>query len=156
MLKLEDIKRGSQIAGLVPNAIATISVAEMVGENAVSVIYKLSDGSIKERMVYREDEPSLSLAKAGLAWSFDSPSRDFKLALEALRIQMGFAFDPMMAVHTSNIEPLPHQLSAVYEAMLPKQPLRFVLADDPGAGKTIMAGLLIKELLMRFIKINFT
>ncbi|MBR6471327.1 MAG: DUF3883 domain-containing protein [Victivallales bacterium] len=149
MLKLEDIKRGSQIAGLVPNAIATISVAEMVGENAVSVIYKLSDGSIKERMVYREDEPSLSLAKAGLAWSFDSPSRDFKLVLEALRIQMGFAFDPMMAVHTSNIEPLPHQLSAVYEAMLPKQPLRFVLADDPGAGKTIMAGLLIKELLMR-------
>ncbi|MBR6058781.1 MAG: DUF3883 domain-containing protein [Victivallales bacterium] len=149
MLKLEDIKRGSQIDGLVPNAIATISVAEMVGEDAVSVIYKLADGSIKERMIYRQDEASLSLAKAGLAWSFDSPSKDFKLALEALRIQMGFAFDPMMAVHTSNIEPLPHQLSAVYESMLPKQPLRFVLADDPGAGKTIMAGLLIKELLIR-------
>ncbi|BBI71129.2 hypothetical protein HAALTHF_10350n [Vreelandella aquamarina] len=58
-------------------------------------------------------------------------------------------FDPMMAVHTSNVEPLPHQISAVYEAMLPRQPLRFVLADDPGAGKTIMAGLLIRELLMR-------
>jgi superfamily II DNA or RNA helicase len=55
----------------------------------------------------------------------------------------------MMAVHTSNVEPLPHQISAVYEAMLPKQPLRFVLADDPGAGKTIMAGLLIRELIMR-------
>ncbi|MBC8504028.1 MAG: DUF3883 domain-containing protein [Chloroflexi bacterium] len=55
----------------------------------------------------------------------------------------------MMAVHTSNVEPLPHQISAVYEAMLPRQPLRFVLADDPGAGKTIMAGLLIRELLMR-------
>ena len=149
MLKLEDIKKGAQIEGLVPNAIATVSVAEMVGENAVSVIYKLPDGSLKERMVYREDEPSLSLAKAGLAWAFDSPSRDFKLVLEAMRIQMGYAFDPMMAVHTSNIEPLPHQLSAVYEAMLPKQPLRFVLADDPGAGKTIMAGLLIKELLIR-------
>ena len=149
MLKLEDITRGSQIKGLVPNAIATISVADMVGADAVSIIYKLSDGSIKERMLFRGDEASLSLAKAGLAWSFDSPSRDFKLALEALRIQMGFTFDPMMAVHTSTIEPLPHQLSAVYEAMLPKQPLRFVLADDPGAGKTIMAGLLIKELLMR-------
>jgi len=58
MLKLEDIKRGSQIAWLVPMAIATISVAEMV---------------------YRDDEHSLSLAEAGLAWSFDSPSREFKL-----------------------------------------------------------------------------
>ena len=54
-----------------------------------------------------------------------------------------------MAVHTSNVDPLPHQISAVYESMLPRQPLRFVLADDPGAGKTIMAGLLIRELLMR-------
>ena len=55
----------------------------------------------------------------------------------------------MMAVHTSNVEPLPHQITAVYESMLPRQPLRYVLADDPGAGKTIMAGLLIREMLMR-------
>jgi SNF2 family DNA or RNA helicase len=55
----------------------------------------------------------------------------------------------MMAVHTSNVEPLPHQITAVCEAMLPKQPLRYVLADDPGAGKTIMAGLYIRELIMR-------
>ena len=54
-----------------------------------------------------------------------------------------------MAVHTSNVEPLPHQITAVYESMLPRQPLRYVLADDPGAGKTIMAGLFIRELLMR-------
>ena len=55
----------------------------------------------------------------------------------------------MLAVHTSLVEPLPHQITAVYEAMLPRQPLRFLLADDPGAGKTIMAGLLIKELIAR-------
>ena len=54
-----------------------------------------------------------------------------------------------MAVHTSNVEPLPHQITAVYESMLPRQPLRYVLADDPGAGKTIMAGLLIRELMSR-------
>lgn len=54
-----------------------------------------------------------------------------------------------MAVHTSNVDPLPHQITAVYEAMLPRQPLRYVLADDPGAGKTIMTGLYIRELLMR-------
>ena len=54
-----------------------------------------------------------------------------------------------MAVHTSNIEPLPYQVTVVYESMLPRQPLRFVLADDPGAGKTIMDGLYIRELVMR-------
>jgi hypothetical protein len=54
-----------------------------------------------------------------------------------------------MAVHTSNVQALPHQIRAVYESMLPRQPLRFLLADDPGAGKTIMAGLYIRELIMR-------
>src|SRR3989475_12568776 len=62
---------------------------------------------------------------------------------------MAFLFDPLIAVHPSNVEPLPHQIPAVYESMLPRQPLRYVLADDPGAGKTIMAGLFIRELLMR-------
>ena len=52
-----------------------------------------------------------------------------------------------MAVHTSNVGPLPHQITAVYESMLPRQPLRFILADDPDAGKTIMAGLYIRELM---------
>ncbi len=52
-------------------------------------------------------------------------------------------------MHTSVVDPLPHQITAVYESMLPRQPLRFLLADDPGAGKTIMAGLLIKELIAR-------
>lgn len=55
----------------------------------------------------------------------------------------------MMALHTSNVEPLAHQITAVYGSMLPRQPLRDVVSDDPGAGKTVMAGLLIRELLMR-------
>ena len=74
---------------------------------------------------------------------------DHLTAAEAWRINLANLFDPMMAVHTSNVEPLPHQITAVYESMLPRQPLRYVLADDPGAGKTIMAGLFIRELLMR-------
>ena len=60
-----------------------------------------------------------------------------------------YLFDPYLAVTASQIEALPHQITAVYGEMLPRQPLRFLLADDPGAGKTIMAGLLIKELLIR-------
>lgn len=150
MLKLEDIKVGAQLEGLKPGELATVVAVTPVGADAVTVYYKTHSGEVKEQLLYRDSEKDLSIAQIGLAWSFDSPSRDFKLALEAMRIQMGYLFDPMMAIHTANnVEPLPHQISAVYEAMLPKQPLRFVLADDPGAGKTIMAGLLIKELLMR-------
>ncbi len=68
---------------------------------------------------------------------------------EAHRIRLAYLFDPVLAVHSSLVEPLPHQITAVYEAMLPRQPLRYLLADDPGAGKTIMAGLLMKELIAR-------
>ncbi len=95
-----------------------------------------------------EDEPNI-VSKQGRPWSFDAKEEDFKLAAEATRIKLAHLFDPMMAIHTSNVDPLPHQIAAVYQTMLPKQPLRFVLADDPGAGKTIMAGLLIRELMLR-------
>ncbi len=122
---------------------------EPVGDNALTVYYKTPDGSVLERMLFRSDEHHLKLAEAGRPWAFDAPGEDFKLATEAYRINLAYLFDPMMAVHTSSVEPLPHQITAVYEAMLPRQPLRYVLADDPGAGKTIMAGLFIRELLMR-------
>lgn len=84
-----------------------------------------------------------------LPWSFDADGQQLKLVSEAYRISLAHLFDPYLAVHTSSVEPLPHQISAVYQEMLPKLPLRFVLADDPGAGKTIMTGLFIKELLAR-------
>ncbi|MBM7454679.1 superfamily II DNA or RNA helicase [Oceanisphaera litoralis] len=149
MLKLEDIKKDAQIRGLLAEGIVRVVQVELVGEHALTVYYKDSQGSLAEQMLFRSDEARLSLATAGLAWAFDAPGAEFKLGLEAYRITQAALFDPMMAVHTSNVVPLPHQISAVYEAMLPRQPLRFVLADDPGAGKTIMAGLLIRELLMR-------
>jgi SNF2 family DNA or RNA helicase len=89
------------------------------------------------------------LAVTERPFAFDGDAAAFQLACEAKRIDLAFLFDPMMAVHTSNVEPLPHQITAVYESMLPRQPLRYVLADDPGAGKTIMAGLYIRELILR-------
>ena len=149
MLKLEDIKKNAAISGLVPGQVIRIVATEPVGESALTVYYKTADGMVQERMLFRPDEASLSLAEAGRPWAFDAPGAEFKLAIEAHRIDQAYLFDPMMAVHTSNVEPLPHQITAVYESMLPRQPLRYVLADDPGAGKTVMAGLLIRELLMR-------
>ncbi|WP_347912710.1 helicase-related protein [Pseudomonas grandcourensis] len=149
MLKLEDIKKDTQVIGIQTNEIVRIVTVEPVGDNAITVYFKDSQGRLGEQMLFRSDELRLELAQAGKPWAFDAQGSDFKLALEAWRIQLAYLFDPMMAVHTSNVDPLPHQISAVYESMLPRQPLRFVLADDPGAGKTIMAGLLIRELLMR-------
>ena len=149
MLKLEDIRKDAQVRGIQGDEVVRIVATEPVGTDAVTVYYKDSQGRLNEQMLFRSDESRLALAQAGRPWAFDASGADFKLGLEAYRISQAALFDPMMAVHTSNVEPLPHQISAVYEAMLPRQPLRFVLADDPGAGKTIMAGLLIRELLLR-------
>ncbi|MGF6465269.1 helicase-related protein [Paraburkholderia youngii] len=149
MLKLEHIRNNAAISGIEPGHVVRIVTTELVGDNAITVYYKKLDGQLCERMLFRTDEANLSLAEAGRPWAFDAPGEDFKLAAEAWRINLAHLFDPMMAVHTSNVEPLPHQITAVYESMLPRQPLRYVLADDPGAGKTIMAGLFIRELLMR-------
>ena len=149
MLKLEDIKKNAAVTGIVPGQVVRIVTTEPVGFDALTVYYKPADGQLPERMLFRADEANLALAEAGRPWGFDAPGAAFKLAAEAYRINLAHLFDPMMAVHTSNVEPLPHQITAVYESMLPRQPLRYVLADDPGAGKTIMAGLLIRELLMR-------
>ena len=148
MLKLEDIKKDAQVKGIVDGQIVRIVTVEPIGDHALTVYYKDHQGQFAERMLFRSDELNLELATAGRPWSFDAPGVEFKLGLEAYRISQAALFDPMMAVNMANVDPLPHQISAVYEAMLPKQPLRFVLADDPGAGKTIMAGLLISELLL--------
>ena len=149
MLTLEHIQKNAAIAGIAPGQVVRIVTTEWVGDQALTVYYKTADGQLHERMLFRADEAALSLAEAGRPWAFDAPGADFKLAAEAWRIHLAHLFDPMTAVHTSNVEPLPHQITAVYESMLPRQPLRFVLADAPGAGKTIMAGLLMRELLMR-------
>ena len=81
--------------------------------------------------------------------NFDSDSAIFRLTAAAYRLRLADSCENFLAVNSSLIEPLPHQISAVYKLLLMRRPIRFVLADDPGAGKTIMAGLLIKELIFR-------
>ena len=83
------------------------------------------------------------------AGGFTASPRDVYLALEAKRLRYAFMFDPLLAMSTSKVDPLPHQIEAVYGYLLKKPRIRFMLAHDPGAGKTIMAGLLIKELKLR-------
>lgn len=149
MLRFEDIATGQILTGVEQGKCSEVIMLQIISANSATLFYKNDDGSIRERLLTREDEASLSIAESGRPWSFDVSAQDFKRAAEAYRISLAYLFDPMMAVHTSNVQPLPHQITAVYESMLPRQPLRFVLADDPGSGKTIMAGLLIRELIMR-------
>ena len=149
MITLDTLTPGLALTGLDPTGIGSVIAVVPIADGAVQVIYRTSDGGVKERLLNRADEATLSIATVERPWSFDGDGEAFKLTVEAKRIDLAFLFDPMMAVHTSNVEPLPHQITAVYESMLPRQPLRFVLADDPGAGKTIMAGLYIRELIMR-------
>ncbi len=149
MLLLAELKSGQAVCGLEPSAVVTVVAVVLIAPGTVQAVYRMPDGSMRERLLSAVDEAGLALATATRPWGFDGDGAAFQLACEAKRIDLAFLFDPMMAVHTSNVEPLPHQITAVYESMLPRQPLRYVLADDPGAGKTIMAGLYIRELVMR-------
>lgn len=148
-MKLEEIQQNMSLTGVEPNQIVNVSAAIKVGDNGLQLIYRTPDGTLKDRLLSRSDEAGIQVATVARPWSFDGDASAFQLACEAKRIDLAFLFDPMMAVHSSNLEPLPHQITAVYQSMLPRQPLRFLLADDPGAGKTIMAGLYIRELMLR-------
>ena len=148
-MRLEDLQPDAVVRGILPDAGVTVVSVEWHGLDALTLVYRGPNGKVADEILYRHDEARLASVETGRPWSFDADGALFRLVSEAHRIRLAHLFDPVLAVHTSMVEPLPHQITAVYEAMLPRQPLRFLLADDPGAGKTIMAGLLIKELIAR-------
>lgn len=149
MSTLEQIQPNAALRGILPDADVTVVSVQWFGSEALELTYKSPNGKVANELLYRHDEPRIEVVEKGRPWSFDGDGGTFRLVSEAHRIRLAHLFDPVLAVHTSIVEPLPHQITAVYEAMLPRQPLRFLLADDPGAGKTIMAGLFIKELIAR-------
>lgn len=149
MPRLEDLTRGASIKGILPDCLVTVVDVKWHGSAVVELTYKDPSGRLGSELLYRDREPTIEVVSAGAPWSFDGDGSMLRLVSEAYRIRLAYLFDPYLALHTSQVEPLPHQITAVYGEMLPRQPLRFLLADDPGAGKTIMAGLLIKELLVR-------
>ena len=148
-MKLEDLQPRASVRGVLANDLVTVVSVQWFGSEALELTYKTPAGRVANELLYRDDEPRLEIVEIGRPWSFDGDGALFRLVSEAQRIRLAHLFDPVLAVHTSVVDPLPHQITAVYESMLPRQPLRFLLADDPGAGKTIMAGLLIKELIAR-------
>ena len=148
-MKLEDLQANAAVRGILSDGLVTVVNVQWFGSEAIELTYKTPTGKVANELLYRHDESRIEIVEVGRPWSFDGDGALFRLVSEAQRIRLAHLFDPVLAVHTSVVEPLPHQITAVYESMLPRQPLRFLLADDPGAGKTIMAGLLIKELIAR-------
>jgi superfamily II DNA or RNA helicase len=147
--KLEELTPGARVSGVLVGSAVTVVDATWHGSNAVTLTFRDDTGRVDQRLLYRDHEPSLSVESASRAYAFDGHPALFRLAAEGLRIRMAAQFDAMLAVTTSDLDPLPHQIKAVYGELLPRTPLRYLLADDPGAGKTIMAGLYIKELMLR-------
>jgi hypothetical protein len=121
-VRLEDIATGISLSGVEPAHLVTVVATVPHGDGALQLIYRMPDGAMKERLLSRADETSISLATAERPFSFDGDGAAFQLTCEAKRIDLAFLFDPMMAVHTSNVDALPHQITAVYESMLPRQP----------------------------------
>lgn len=145
-MRLEEVRSGQRLDGLVPGESVRVLHVALLG-SAAEVTYQTQSG-LGQCVVYPAQAATLRESDAA-GRPFDADGLDFRMVAEAQRIMLAGLYDPMLAVATSEIQPLPHQLKAVYEDLLGGRPLRFLLADDPGAGKTIMAGLYIKELILR-------
>ncbi len=135
MARLEELTRGAAVKGILPDQSVTIVDVKWYGSTVVEVTYKDATGRPASELLYRDRESTLEIVTQGTPFSFDGDGAQFRLASEARRISLAYLFDPLLAVHTSIIELLPHQITAVYGEMLPRQPLRFLLADDPRAGE---------------------
>src|SRR5262245_57817361 len=127
MARLEELTRGAAVRGILPDALITVVDAQWHGSDAVELTYKDAGGRLGSEILFRDREPALAIAEAGKPWSFDGDGALLRLVSEAYRIHLAHLFDPVLAVHTSIVDPLPHQITAVYGEMLPRQPLRFLL-----------------------------
>jgi superfamily II DNA or RNA helicase len=128
--------------------VVRLEAADPLGDDFFELRVRTAAGGLDETQLARADleNGAIELVDEQPALV---PGDDFFDFVEAHRIELAFAHDPNFAVSMSGVRGLPHQIVAVYRHMLPQARLRFVLADDPGAGKTIMAGLLYKELRLR-------
>lgn len=149
-LELSMLRTGQRLRGVVPGRIVTLLGVELLDAESCEIFYRDEGGDIGNRIIGPSEALGFELVRDAQAGArLDGDPDDFLLAAEALRIAYAARYDPMVAVNSSDVEPLPHQIRAVYQELLPRIPLRFLLADDPGAGKTVMAGLYLKELILR-------
>jgi len=129
MTRLESLTQGASVRGLTPAGLVKVISCEWFGDQATKITFEDSAGRVGQQLVYRTDEARIELVHEGRAWSFEGDGHALRLASEALRIRLAHLFDPYLAIHSSLITPLPHQITAVYGEMLPRQP--FVRHQHP-------------------------
>lgn len=140
---------GKIIKNLIPEEpVVIINVNNLGDDYSIRFIGKNSN-RVSTKIVSQDIFEKLEVISEEGKFNFGGDPEHFKLYCEAERIKSAYQFDPLFAVNCSIVDPLPHQIEAVYKYLLPLPKIRFLLADDTGAGKTIMTGLLIKELMIR-------
>lgn len=143
------IEPGQIIKNLIPSEPVTVIKVQSLG-GSISITYTgVNTNKTSSKVISREALGTLEVLTTEGAFTFQGDPIKFSLFAEAERISSAYQFDPLFAVNCSIVDPLPHQVEAVYKFLLPLPKIRFLLADDTGAGKTIMTGLLLKELLLR-------
>ena len=148
MNSFREIEINDRLDGVIPGGPVQVVQLEIHGTTSATLTYRKPGGALEEQLVLANNLAEIS-KNAENKRSFAASGAEFKLALEAERIANSHFIDPFAAIAESSIEPYPHQIDAVYNILLQQHPIRFLLADDPGSGKTIMSGLLIKELMLR-------
>jgi superfamily II DNA or RNA helicase len=143
------LKPGQIIKNLIPAEPVTVIKVQPLG-SSISISYTgVNSNRTSSKVISQSDLAHLELLTTEGSFNFQGDPVKFALFAEAERISSAYQFDPLFAVNCSIVDPLPHQVEAVYKFLLPLPKIRFLLADDTGAGKTIMTGLLLKELLLR-------
>jgi len=145
------IKEGQIIKNLIPAEPVEVIKVREIGDKRAITYNGINSNNTNNLVIDSQKLDKLEILTNDDEFNFKGDPKKFLLFAEAERINSAYQFDPLFAVNCSVIDPLPHQVEAVYKYLLPLPKIRFLLADDTGAGKTIMAGLLIKELLMRGI-----
>ncbi|GAB4282975.1 MAG: helicase-related protein [Oscillatoriaceae cyanobacterium] len=146
-MRLEDLKPNVTVTGsLFPETVQVITTI-MMGD-AIKLIGKgVHSNKVYEPILNADQLAELTCSLEGK--KFDGDPHKFRIGVEALRWGLAYEYDPYFSLAVARVDPLPHQLEAVYDYFMKQPRIRFLLADDPGAGKTIMAGLLLKELKIR-------
>ena len=146
---VSSVERGATVTSdLWPEPVEVIDV-QPLGSSTTLTVRGTRTQELSSKVLTAHQLAALTVLPVEETHALDAPAPEFRVAVEGLRIRLAHLFDPHFAIGISQIDPLPHQLEAVYDYLLSQPRIRFLLADDPGAGKTIMAGLLIKELKHR-------
>lgn len=142
-----EVKEGATVSSPFWSEPVKVEKITYIGDNVRIVGSTINSRQHVDTILNKEEAKKVETF--GYTTDFTADAEDVFLAIEAYRFKLASLFDPLLAMNVSRVDPLPHQIEAVYDYILKLPRIRFLIADDAGAGKTVMAGLVIKELKLR-------